>query len=188
MTAKPHILIIDNYDSFVHNLARFIRNDEHSVEDITTSNYDGIILSPGPKAPIDAGICIELIKALGANLPILGVCLGHQAIAQCYGGRVEQTEYRAHGMARTISHDNSGLFTGIPSPFEGGLYHSLSVDISGSPDLTITASDESTGVIMGIAHKKHPVYGIQFHPESILTTEGQKLVQNFFDIVLDSKT
>lgn len=193
MTTAPHIIIIDNYDSFVHNLARYaqiagattsiIRNDVIDAAAIIAQKPDGIILSPGPKAPKDAGICIELIKqATTASIPLLGVCLGHQAIGEAFGGSTNQAVLPTHGQATSITHTGtSPLFSAIPNPFEGGLYHSLSTDITSAPDLSITATAGDT--IMAIQHKSAPLYGIQFHPESILTPQGQKLIQNFINIV-----
>lgn len=194
-TAAPHIIIIDNYDSFVHNLARYvtitgasatiIRNDAATVDGIAAMQPDGIIISPGPKSPKDAGICIDLIRTLGHATPILGVCLGHQAIGDAYGGSTVQTPTPTHGQATTITHTGSALFHDIPSPFEGGLYHSLATSITTAPDLTPTAHAGDT--IMAVQHKTHPVYGIQFHPESILTPFGQDIIQNFINIVISYK-
>jgi anthranilate synthase/aminodeoxychorismate synthase-like glutamine amidotransferase len=189
---KPRILLIDNYDSFAHNLARYAelaganvtiaRNDTITVNQIKRAKPCGIILSPGPCTPQEAGICINLVKTLSPNIPTLGVCLGHQAIAEAYGGATLQTQ-PCHGQSSPITHNADPLFKGIPSPFEAGRYHSLIADINAAPELNIIAT--SNKLIMGIAHKNHPVYGVQFHPESILTPYGQQLIQNFIDIVID---
>ena len=181
-------LVIDNYDSFVHNLARYIalagseyevvRNDAITVKEIETMNPKGIILSPGPCTPSEAGICIETVEKLGDKTPILGVCLGHQAVGEAYGGRTIQSESPIHGKASEIMHDNTELFENIPNPLTVGRYHSLITELPEDCDLKITASI-SDGTIMATQHKKHPVYGVQFHPESILTQHGLEIVQNF---------
>lgn len=185
------ILVIDNYDSFVYNLARYVelagqpytvvRNDVLSVEDIKTRKPEALILSPGPGTPQEAGICIEAVKQLGADIPVLGVCLGHQAIAQAYGGHTLRTRAPVHGKASTITHDGADLFQNIPSPLEVGRYHSLIVELPEDADLTVTAKTQD-GTIMAMQHKNHPVYGVQFHPESILTAYGPELIKNFLTL------
>ncbi len=182
------ILIIDNYDSFVYNLARYIeqlgydykiiRNDKITITEIKAINPKAIIISPGPGKPKDAGICIELIKELGATIPILGVCLGHQAIGEAYGGATKHASAPMHGKASLINHNEKDIFNNIKSPIKAGRYHSLITDISQSNDLTTTATSESDE-IMAIKHKHHPVFGVQFHPESILTAHGIKIIDNF---------
>lgn len=183
------ILVIDNYDSFVHNLARYaelsggqthvVRNDQIDIESVRSLNPKSIILSPGPCTPDEAGICIPLIQEFGSRIPILGVCLGHQAIGQAYGGETIRAERPLHGQATSIHHEGKGLFKNLPSPMEVGRYHSLITDIDLSDNLKITAQTDA-GTIMAISHKTHPVYGVQFHPESILTPHGLDIMANFF--------
>jgi anthranilate synthase/aminodeoxychorismate synthase-like glutamine amidotransferase len=179
-------LIIDNYDSFVHNLARYFeladvdtlikRNDE----DISGVNLRAIVISPGPCTPSDAGICIDTIKQCGETTPILGVCLGHQAIGEAYGGKTIQAK-PVHGMQSMITHDESPLFHDLPNPMPVGRYHSLVSDITDVPGLIPTAHCDD--IIMAMQHRIHPVYGVQFHPESILTNDGLTLIKNFVRIV-----
>lgn len=187
------ILVIDNYDSFVYNLARYveqegrktrvIRNDAITLAEIRALSPRAIILSPGPCSPDEAGICLDLVRALGAEFPILGVCLGHQVIGQAYGGSTERASAPMHGKASAIIHDGEGLFSGIPSPMIVGRYHSLITNIAAVPDLIPLAYVEGEGgeqgTLMALAHKTHPVYGVQFHPESILTEQGGELMRNF---------
>jgi len=187
-------LVIDNYDSFVHNLARYVelagakyevvRNDEITIEDIKSLNPEGIILSPGPCTPSEAGICIDAVKTFGKTTPILGVCLGHQAIGEAYGGETLQSNQPIHGKSSTITHSEEGLFEGIPSPLKVGRYHSLITQLDDASRLEVTArlNDDT---IMAMQHKSHPVYGVQFHPESILTEDGLKIMQNFIQIARD---
>jgi para-aminobenzoate synthetase component II len=183
------ILLIDNYDSFVYNLARYVsvlgfqykvvRNDTISLDDIEKISPSHIIISPGPCTPNEAGISLSLIKKFGGKIPILGVCLGHQAIAQAYGGRVERASKPTHGKASWITHTERGIFSGIKNPLKVGRYHSLIAD--GLPDeLSVTARTEE-GEVMALQHVKHPVYGVQFHPESILTECGYDLLRNFLE-------
>lgn len=182
------ILIIDNYDSFTYNLyqalavlhrdVKVVRNDEISVEEIEILNPSGIILSPGPGRPEDAGICIEVIRRFQAKTPILGVCLGHQAIGLVYGGQVIQSPEILHGKESLVFHTRKNLFKGMPLPFKAGRYHSLAV---AGGDLEIEA-ETADGIVMAVKHRTYPVYGVQFHPESILTPEGQTLLQNFVEI------
>lgn len=186
------ILLIDNYDSFAHNLARYVRNagaettilrnDDLSAADALALKPDAIVISPGPGAPKESGICIDLIKKAKGRIPVLGICLGHQAIAEAYGGKALQSDTPYHGKSTPILHDGSGLFDGIPSPFEGGRYHSLSVQLPPRHDFLINAYTED-GTIMSIQHIREPVYGLQFHPESILTEHGALLIDNFMRIV-----
>ncbi len=183
------LLIIDNYDSFTYNLVqyfgelgaemRIFRNDAVSVDEIQAMQPERICISPGPCTPNEAGISCELIRRLGATTPILGVCLGHQAIGQVYGGEVVRADRLMHGKTSPIHHSSQSIFGGMPSPFEATRYHSLIVRRATVPDcLEITAWTEE-GEIMGLMHKNHPVHGVQFHPESILTHDGKKLLENF---------
>jgi len=185
-------LMIDNYDSFVHNLARYFtlagvqihvaRNDSLTMGQIADMAPEALILSPGPRAPAEAGICLEAIKTFGKQTPILGVCLGHQCIGQAYGGQVVRAKTPVHGKASPVHHDGQGVFAGLPSPFPAGRYHSLIVDLPDTTRLQVTART-AEGEIMGLQHPVHPVYGVQFHPESLLTEHGLDLVQNFVQIV-----
>jgi len=185
-------ILIDNYDSFTYNLFHYLmelgatvevfRNDEISVGEVKKKKPRGIVLSPGPKTPDHAGICIPLIKELAGEIPVLGVCLGHQAIGQVYGGQVVRAHELMHGKTSEIQHDGSGIFADIPSPFTATRYHSLTLAPETMPDtLKITAKTED-GVIMGLQHETLPLYGVQFHPESILSEHGHKLLQNFISI------
>ncbi len=188
------ILIIDNYDSFVYNLARYvgrlgkekqvIRNNKITIEEIEKLNPEAIIISPGPAKPENSGICIELVKKLGHKIPILGVCLGHQCIAEAYGGETIRAPKPVHGQTSDIDHDNSDLFMGLPNPLTAARYHSLMSKIPKNGELKITSSTESKGgrIIMSLQHKIYPVFGVQFHPESVLTTYGLDLIRNFITI------
>ena len=197
------ILIIDNYDSFVYTLARYakkftkgkedicvVRNDKITLKEIEELSPDirAIILSPGPCTPREAGICVDLIKSFGANIPILGVCLGHQAIGEAYGGKTIRAPKPVHGKASIIEHDGSApLFHNIPPDIEGGRYHSLIPDISSCEDkfeINAVAQDDES-VIMAMRHKNHPVFGLQFHPESTLTPEGYDILRNFLTFAHD---
>ncbi len=184
-------LMIDNYDSFVHNLARYFviagvdvdiaRNDAIEIAQIEQMAPQGIIISPGPCTPNEAGIGVEIVRRFRAQVPILGVCLGHQIIGEAYGGKTRRAVLPVHGKASIIAHDSSDLFAGIPSPFQVGRYHSLIVDLPESGDIIVNARNDD-GEIMAMQHATHPVYGVQFHPESILTEHGLKIVQNFVDL------
>lgn len=186
------ILVIDNYDSFTYNLVQYFgelgaeivvrRNDEITVTDIETMNPDRIVVSPGPCTPNEAGISCETIRHFGGRKPVFGVCLGHQSIGQVYGGDVVRADRLMHGKTSPIHHTGENVFAGLPSPFEATRYHSLLVKRETLPDsLKITAWTEE-GEIMGLAHKELPVYGVQFHPESILTSEGKNLLKNFLTL------
>jgi anthranilate synthase component 2 len=186
------ILVIDNYDSFTYNLVHYVnelgaetvvhRNDKISVQDALALNPEGVILSPGPCTPNEAGICLPLLRAAPEDLPILGVCLGHQSIGQAYGGEVIRAKALMHGKTSQIHHTGKGLFKDIPSPFTATRYHSLSVRRETLPEvLEVTAWTED-GEIMGVQHKTRPVHGVQFHPESIATEYGHELLGNFLDI------
>ncbi len=185
------ILIIDNYDSFTYNLyqavavmaseVEVVRNDEITIEQILKLKPDGIILSPGPGYPGKAGICIDVIKQLGQQIPILGVCLGHQAIGMAFGGIVSRAPHALHGKQTLLFHNRSQLFNGISLPFEAGRYHSLIVEKENLPhELNIDALD-ANGNIMALSHREYPIFGVQFHPESILTPEGNGILKNFLD-------
>ncbi|HWO76687.1 MAG TPA: aminodeoxychorismate/anthranilate synthase component II [Bacillus sp. (in: firmicutes)] len=183
------ILLIDNYDSFTFNLYQMIaleeevvvyRNDEISIDDIVRINPDRIVISPGPGRPEDAGICVDVIKRFGSEIPILGVCLGHQAIGLAYGGKVIQANFIKHGKRSKIRHDKAGLFSDVANPLEVMRYHSLVVDRKTLPlELTVTAESVDDHEIMALKHQMYSVYGVQFHPESIGTDSGNKLIENF---------
>ena len=185
-------ILIDNYDSFTYNLYHYLgeigaevevfRNDEISVDEIRGKKPQGIILSPGPCTPDDAGICMDIIDKLGANIPILGVCLGHQSIGQIYGGKVIRAPYLMHGKVSKINHTNRSIFKGFKSPFNATRYHSLIVDRESLPDVLEITSETDDGIIMGLSHKQHPVHGVQFHPESIVSEHGHDLLKNFINI------
>lgn len=183
------LLMIDNYDSFVYNLVRYIkeleedieiyRNDKITIEDIKKGNFEGIIISPGPKDPTKAGICLDIINEFKGQVPILGICLGHQCIGHYFGGVIEKGEYPIHGKISSINHNNKGVFKGIKNPLNVTRYHSLVVSNNKLPnDLEVTATT-ADGTIMGIAHKVYPIYGVQFHPEAELTENGHKILKNF---------
>lgn len=182
------VLIIDNYDSFTYNLVQYlgelgaeievVRNDKATVDELLARNPDRVVVSPGPCTPNEAGISMEAIKRFGeAGTPVLGVCLGHQAIGQVFGGRVVRNE-PIHGKTIDISHDSNTIFHGLPHPMQVGRYHSLVVDWEGLPK-ELEVSAEGGGLIMALRHRDLPIEGVQFHPESILTTEGMRLLQNF---------
>jgi anthranilate synthase/aminodeoxychorismate synthase-like glutamine amidotransferase len=184
------ILIIDNYDSFVHNVARYVhelgreaivlRNDR-IVPEAVGGGIKGIIISPGPCTPDEAGMSLELIHELAGRAPILGICLGHQCVGQAFGGKVTRARRPMHGEASEIHHSGEGLFAGIPDRFNAGRYHSLIVELDESSPLTVTAQSEE-GEIMGIEHRDLPIYGVQFHPESVLTEHGHDLLRNFLKL------
>jgi anthranilate synthase component II len=186
------LLLIDNYDSFTYNLVHFlgelgaecevVRNDKITVSEAIRLAPQAIVLSPGPCTPNEAGICLELIKEAGPKIPLLGVCLGHQAIGQMYGGKVVRAPTVMHGKLSTIETTGKGLFAGTPKRFEVTRYHSLIVDRTSLPaDLEITA-ETADGIIMGVQHRKHPVHGVQFHPESIASEHGHDILANFLRI------
>jgi anthranilate synthase component 2 len=189
MTMPARVLLVDNYDSFTFNLVQYLgelgaevtvfRNDEIDVAGIRGRRPDGLVLSPGPCTPSEAGVTLEAVRALAGELPILGVCLGHQAIGQAFGGRVIRNFRIVHGKSSPIRHEGAGVFAGLPSPFEAGRYHSLVVEKESLPaTLEVTAwTDE--GEIMGLRHRSSDVEGVQFHPESILTAEGKRLLGNW---------
>lgn len=192
------LLIIDNYDSFTFNLVhyfqqlgattRVVRNDALSASDAFALRPDGIVLSPGPCDPDRAGICLELIREAPADLPILGVCLGHQAIGQAYGGDVIAAKQIMHGKTSEIVHDASGLFAGLPSPFIATRYHSLAVKPETLPACLRATAHTSDGEIMGLAHIERPVHGVQFHPESIASEHGHDLLRNFLEMTREANS
>ena len=183
------ILVIDNYDSFTYNIVQELgelgaeltvyRNDKITVDEIRALKPDRIVISPGPGYPLDAGVSLELIRELGAEVPTLGVCLGHQAIGEAYGGVVVHAPELMHGKTSMIHHRGDTIFGDIPDPFEATRYHSLIVEEASLPDCLMITARTAGGEIMGIRHKQHPVIGVQFHPESILTTYGMKMLGNF---------
>jgi anthranilate synthase/aminodeoxychorismate synthase-like glutamine amidotransferase len=190
------VLVIDNYDSFTYNLVQYLgemgcevvvrRNDQVTIEEIEALEPDRIVISPGPCTPQDAGISIDLVRHITGKIPLLGVCLGHQAIAVAFGGRVVRASHLMHGKTSQMTHDGRTLFKGLKTPFTATRYHSLIVEKESLPaEFEVSAwTTESNGsrTIMGMRHKKFPVEGVQFHPESVLTTEGKKLIANFLAI------
>jgi anthranilate synthase component 2 len=194
---SSHVLLIDNYDSFTYNLYQYLcelgarvtvkRNDAISVDEARQLKPDYIVISPGPGVPRDAGISIALIRALGPTTPILGVCLGHQAIAEAFGGVVTRAPELMHGKASRISHSNAGVLEGLPSPFSAIRYHSLCATRETLPPTLEVTAETDSGVIMAIRHREYPVEGVQFHPESILTEHGKDLLRNFLKLQLKPK-
>ena len=187
------LLMIDNYDSFTFNLVQYlgelgahcdvVRNDSIPVEAVEEREPDGIVISPGPCTPKEAGISVEAVRRYAGRLPILGVCLGHQSIAAAFGGKVVAARALMHGKTSLIQHDGEGIFKGLPNPFEATRYHSLAVERESLPrELEVTARTEDDE-IMGLKHTRHAVIGVQFHPESILTSVGKNLLGNFLDLV-----
>ncbi|HUW80785.1 MAG TPA: aminodeoxychorismate/anthranilate synthase component II [Acidocella sp.] len=187
------ILLIDNYDSFTFNLVHFFgdlgaacvvrRNDALSPEEALAMNPEAIVLSPGPCTPNEAGICVDLVgAAAAAKVPLLGVCLGHQAIGQAFGAQVVRALAPVHGKTSPIHHENSDVFAGLPNPFTATRYHSLIVQRSSLPDVLVPTAFTEDGIIMGLRHSSLPIYGVQFHPESIATSHGHEILKNFLDI------
>ena len=190
------ILVIDNYDSFTYNLVQYlgelgaevqvVRNDAATIEQVAAMKPERIVISPGPGRPEQAGLTMEVIRHLGSGVPILGVCLGHQAIGAVFGGSVVRAAAPMHGKTSTIEHDGRGVFAGISGPFTASRYHSLIVAEEGLPaELEVTARTQEDRAIMGLRHRTLPIHGVQFHPESILTGEGRKMLRNFLE---DGKT
>jgi len=185
------VLLLDNYDSFTYNLAQYLgelghapavhRNDEISLGSVETMNPDRIVISPGPGRPEDAGISVDLIRQFGRRIPVLGVCLGHQGIGHAFGGRVVRAPVLMHGKVSSIQHDGRGVFAGVSQPFVAGRYHSLIVSDPPPAELEISARTDE-GIIMGLRHREWPVHGVQFHPESVLTGEGRKILRNFLEL------
>jgi anthranilate synthase/aminodeoxychorismate synthase-like glutamine amidotransferase len=186
------VFVLDNYDSFTYNLVQYLgelgadvmvrRNDEVTVDDIVALRPRHIVISPGPGRPEDAGVTMEVIKRLGPQTPILGVCLGHQAIGAACGGAVVRAPLPMHGKTSVIEHDGRGVFSGLTAPFVASRYHSLVVsDTALPPELQVTARTQEDRIIMGLRHRSWPLHGVQFHPESILTGEGHRMLRNFLD-------
>ncbi|PSN10330.1 aminodeoxychorismate/anthranilate synthase component II [filamentous cyanobacterium CCP5] len=190
------ILIIDNYDSFTYNLVQYlgelaqtqpviqeiqvVRNDQITVDQIAAAGPDGVVISPGPGRPEDAGISLELIERLGSSLPILGVCLGHQCMGQVFGGQIISAKELMHGKTSMIHHRGQGVFAGLENPFQATRYHSLVIDADSCPDVLEVTAWVEDGTIMGVRHREFPhLQGVQFHPESVLTTPGKQLLLNF---------
>jgi anthranilate synthase component 2 len=186
------VVVVDNYDSFTYNLVQYLgelgaevrvmRNDAATVETIRAARPDHIVISPGPGRPENAGVTMDVIREMGRDTPILGVCLGHQAIGAVFGGAVIRAAVPMHGKTSTIEHDGRGIFGGLPEPFLASRYHSLIVADEAFPSaLEVTARAKEDGTIMGLRHRSWPVYGVQFHPESILTGDGLRLLRNFLE-------
>jgi anthranilate synthase component 2 len=186
------LLLIDNYDSFTYNLFHYLgelgadvvvkRNDELTAAEALAMKPEAVVLSPGPCTPNEAGICLELIKQADGRVPILGVCLGHQSIGQVYGGKIVRAPEPMHGKLSRIHHNGRSVFRGLNNDFEATRYHSLTIAPESMPDDLIVTATSSDGVIQGVMHKKHPVHGVQFHPESIASENGHALLKNFLDI------
>jgi anthranilate synthase/aminodeoxychorismate synthase-like glutamine amidotransferase len=182
------ILVIDNYDSFVHNLARYLReaggetevlrNDAAPAEKVIAAAPKGVVLSPGPRTPLEAGICLDVLARLPATTPVLGVCLGHQCIVEAFGGRTERAREPLHGEASLVRHDGSGIFEGVASPMQAGRYHSLISTLGENAELAACAWSEA-GEVMAVRRRAAPWFGVQFHPESLLTPNGRLLISNF---------
>ena len=186
------LLVIDNYDSFTYNLVQYLgelgeqievrRNDEIAIDEVAELKPVRIVISPGPGTPDDAGVSMEVIKRFGATMPILGVCLGHQSIGQVFGGRVVRAPKLFHGKSSQVQHDGRTVFEGLDQNFDAGRYHSLMVDDAGLPDCLEVSARTKDGIIMGLRHRTMRIEGVQFHPESIMTTEGKKLLSNFLKV------
>ncbi len=186
------LLVLDNYDSFTYNLVQYLqvlqpdvtvyRNDAVTVDDVEGMSPDAIVISPGPCTPHEAGISVDLIRALGPAVPTLGVCLGHQSIGAAFGGQVVRAPVLMHGKTSPIAHDGRRLFVDLPNPFDATRYHSLIVARDSLPNELEVTAQSPDGLIMGMQHRSHPIYGVQFHPESILTTAGPALLRNFLNL------
>jgi len=185
------ILMVDNYDSFTYNLVQFLgilgadlvvfRNDRLALADVARVMPDGIVISPGPRAPADAGISKDILLEYGPRIKTLGVCLGHQCIGEAFGGSVVRARQVMHGKTSPVEHDGRGVFRGVPSPFPAARYHSLVVDEDTLPDCLKVTSRTDDGVVMGVRHRRHPIEGIQFHPESFMTEPGMTILENFLE-------
>ena len=189
MPARPRVLVIDNYDSFVYNLVQYLgelgaeplvfRHDDLTLDEVAALEVDAVLISPGPGRPEDAGLSNDVIRHFAGRRPVLGVCLGHQCLGQIYGGDVVRAPQIMHGKTSLVHHEGTGVFAGLPNPFEATRYHSLIVDRASVPaELEITAWTDD-GIVMGLRHREHDVEGVQFHPESILTAAGHDLLRNF---------
>ena len=186
------ILVLDNYDSFTYNLVQYLgelgaelqvsRNDKITTDEIAALAPEKIVISPGPCTPSEAGISLELVRRFAGEIPILGVCLGYQSIGQAFGGVVKRAPYIMHGKTSQISHDGKGMYSGLPNPFTATRYHSLTVERESLPECLDAVAETEDGLLMGIRHREYPVEGVQFHPESILTTEGKSLLSNFLTL------
>jgi anthranilate synthase component 2 len=186
-----HVLLLDNYDSFTYNLMHYIgeaggdvdvvRNDAVSVAEVEKRGYDAIVISPGPGTPDESGICLELIRSVSGAIPLLGVCLGHQAIGQVFGGKVVRTQ-PMHGKISSVKHSGKSIFVGLPSPFNATRYHSLIVERTSLPDTLQITAETDNGIIMGLQHKTHNTHGVQFHPESIASEHGHAMIANFLKL------
>lgn len=186
------ILVVDNYDSFTYNLVQYLgelgaqievhRNDQITLDEIERMAPERIVISPGPKTPSEAGICLDVIQNFSGRVPILGVCLGHQAIGQAFGGKVIRAPEIMHGKTSLISHDGKTVFAGLPNPFPATRYHSLIVERAGLPACLAVSATSPDGLIMGLRHRKLKVEGVQFHPESVLTDSGKQLLANFLKL------
>jgi anthranilate synthase/aminodeoxychorismate synthase-like glutamine amidotransferase len=187
------VLLIDNYDSFTWNLAhrlgelgaevKVVRNDAITVDEIERALPDRLVISPGPGRPETAGVTVDALRRFSGRLPVLGVCLGHQALAVAFGGRVDRAPAPMHGKISRVVHDGTHLFAGVPVPFDAGRYHSLVIAKDAVPQgFSVTATVEDDGIIMGVRHEQHPTFGVQFHPESVLTTVGHQILRNFLEV------
>jgi para-aminobenzoate synthetase component II len=186
------ILVIDNYDSFTYNLVQYLgelgaevvvhRNDQIGVEDVAAMRPEGILISPGPGAPKDAGVSLDIIRELGSRVSIFGVCLGHQSIAEAFGGRVVRAGRLMHGRTSPVEHDGRGVFEGLPSPFTATRYHSLIVDRESLPEELEATASTPEGELMGLRHRTLPIHGVQFHPEAFLTEHGHAMLRNWLDL------
>jgi len=186
------VLVIDNYDSFTYNLVQYLgelgaepvvyRNDAITIEQMRELKPERILISPGPGVPADAGITIDVIRAFAGGIPILGVCLGHQTMGEAFGGRVVRAPYLMHGKTSEICHDSATIFRGLPYRFKATRYHSLIVEKESLPDVLEVSATTPDGLIMGLRHRKFPVEGVQFHPESVMTEHGKKLLENFLKL------
>jgi anthranilate synthase component 2 len=186
------VTLIDNYDSFTFNLAHYLgelgadvavwRNDQITVDEAVANNPDAIVLSPGPCTPNEAGVCLDLVRAASETTPILGVCLGHQAIGQAFGGEIVRASAPMHGKLSRITHNARGLFRGLNGRFQATRYHSLVIERSTVPDELEISAESDDGLIMGVEHRERPVYGVQFHPESVASEHGHQILRNFLDL------
>ncbi|MDO8680913.1 MAG: aminodeoxychorismate/anthranilate synthase component II [Acidobacteriota bacterium] len=187
------VLVIDNYDSFTYNLVQYLgelgarivvrRNDEMSVDALRALEPSRVLISPGPGRPEQAGVTLDVITTFGRQMPVLGVCLGHQAIGLAFGGQVVRAPVPIHGKTSTVEHNSAGVFAGISTAFQAGRYHSLVVAEAALPaDLEVTARSKEDGLVMGLRHRTLPIHGVQFHPESVLTNEGRRILRNFLEM------
>ncbi len=187
------VLVIDNYDSFTYNLVQYLgelgatvvvrRNDEATIDELRGLGHDRVVISPGPGRPEQAGVSLEVISEFGPRMPLLGVCLGHQAIGLAFGGEVVRAPAPVHGKTSTVEHTGKGVFAGLSPSFQAGRYHSLIVGETTLPDdLEVVARTKEDGLVMGLRHRRLPIHGVQFHPESVLTNEGRRILRNFLEM------